>query len=186
MGAVGRVAWGANCGGFARVRVFSKKLFGRGGALFGVVWGASGHDEWMRVGPGVAGARHEAGGRWPGRRRRRVWFDKFTTNARRCSANGGRRGTSGVRGGASGEKPAAGGDGRRRTGRRPSKDGIRCRRRPSSGSRNEAAGICGVSCGNIGSIVHCMCTKGNRDGQAQVVSGWWLGKTGSAEDGLVG
>ena len=43
----------------------------------------------------------------PGRRRRRVWFDKLTTNARRCSANGGRRGTSRVRGGASGEKPEA-------------------------------------------------------------------------------
>ena len=58
-GAVGRAAWGAKCGGLARIRVFSKKLFGRGGALFRVVWGTVGPEDWI---PASAGMTEGCGG----------------------------------------------------------------------------------------------------------------------------
>ena len=60
-GVIGRAAWVRILGPSRAIRVFSKKLLRRRGVHLGVVWGASGHDEWMRVGPGVAG--HEARGR---------------------------------------------------------------------------------------------------------------------------
>ena len=177
------------------VRVFSKKLFGCrgaylgvvwgvtvvgvdarvrgydgccGGALFGVVWGESGHDEWIRAGPGVAGARHEAGGRWPVRRRyeagvvRQAHHEREAAHHEREAAQWHeRRQAWHERGQGRREWEKARG-GRRRAqqdGEQAQQaDGIRCRRRASSGSRNEAAGIYWAGWGTSGLLY----TKGIR------------------------
>ena len=167
----------AELGASRAVRVFSKKLLRRrgvffggvwrrgartgfrlntpewrvgcGGMLFGGDWGAVEHNDWMHVGPARPGAR-----RWVGR----AWLDGVGRKARGRRANVGRRGTNGGR--ASGGRRAAIGGGRRRTGSRPSADGIERRRRASSRSRSEAAGIWRSGCEAYSASVHYLRTNG--------------------------
>ena len=122
---------------------------GCGGMLFGGDWGAVEHNDWMHIGPARPGVR-----RWVGR----AWLDGGGRKARGRRANVGRRGTNGGR--ASGGRRAAIGGARRRTGSRPSADGIKRRRRASSRSRSEAAGIWRSGCEAYSDSVHYPRTPG--------------------------
>ena len=122
--------------------------------LFGGDWGAVEHNDCRHIGPPRPRAR-----RWVGR----GWLDGGARKARGRSANGGRRGTDGGRGRASGETGEAVGGGRSRAGRRASRDRIERRRRASSRSRSEAAGIWRLGCEAYSASVHYPRTRG-KDG----------------------
>ena len=165
----GWVDWGAEWGGFARVRVFSKKLLGRGGVSWGhkSAWRCGERRGWRGFAGGiVAVPPDDEAGRGDGMRGWKAGRVETPGHRVLGRATWGAVLGGSVRGGVSPIGPLARGEGE--AGRFCGKHRVnKLRMKRKAADRN----IPSTGCGDMGSIVHCMCTKGNRAGLWLVVRG---------------